>query len=121
MKKFLYDRMVEELSKKTKEELIQEIMSLQEIETKDRCFANEVMASSSAGKMNEIFRIKRDLDKKHSYRKADQLVEAIAEAEGHWNFIMNRLEDMNDPSRVSTNLEDFKIRVSKAEDKEDCI
>ena len=41
MKRFLYERMITELSKESKEELIQRIMSLEEIECSDRAFANE--------------------------------------------------------------------------------
>ena len=41
MYKWMYDRIVTEHSKKSKEELVQEIMSLEEIECSDRCFANE--------------------------------------------------------------------------------
>lgn len=46
MYKWMYDRMVTEYSKKSKEELVQEIMALEKIEGSDRCFANECQAGA---------------------------------------------------------------------------
>lgn len=43
----MYDRMVTEYSKETKEELAQRIMALEELECKDRCFANQCCAGAS--------------------------------------------------------------------------
>ena len=47
MYKWVYDRMVTEYSKETKEELAQRIMALEELECKDRCFANQCCAGAS--------------------------------------------------------------------------
>ena len=55
MYKWMYDRMVTEYSKKSKEELVKRIMSLEEIECSDRCFANQCMAGSSMYDINELF------------------------------------------------------------------
>lgn len=44
MKRFIYNKIVTDYSKKSKEELIQEIMALERIECSDRCFANQCEA-----------------------------------------------------------------------------
>ena len=55
MKKFLYDMMMKEYEKLSKEELGQKIMSLEEIECEDRCFANECMAGPLLYKYYKVF------------------------------------------------------------------
>ena len=62
MYKWMYDRMVAEYSKKSKEELVQEIMSLEEIECSDRVFANQCQAGTPIYNINELFLVLKDLD-----------------------------------------------------------
>ena len=62
MKRFLYERMITELSKESKEELIQRIMSLEEIECSDRAFVNECQAGSTIYNINELFSALDDLN-----------------------------------------------------------
>ena len=62
MYKWMYDRIVSEHSKKSKEELVQEIMSLEEIECSDRCFANECQAGATIYNINELFSELKELE-----------------------------------------------------------
>lgn len=121
MKKFMYDRMVQEYSKCSKEELIQEIMALSEIETSDRVFANEVFAGTTAADINSMFSIIDELNHKFSYRKADQLKEATIKAQSAWRFITSQLMDMNNNGRAPEALSNFRKRVDNAKDKDDSI
>lgn len=110
MNNFIYNKMVELKSKQSKEELIHEIMSLQEIELDDRCFANQCEAGTSIMVINELFEAINELKISFSYEKAAKVYELSEKAESQWRYIKNGLMEMNNPSRVSKNLEDFNKR-----------
>ena len=42
-------------------------------------------------------------------------------AEGNWNYVKNGIAEINDDSRCSKALKDFKSRVVKASDDNDSI
>lgn len=116
MKRFLYERMVTELSKESKEELIQRIMSLEEIECSDRTFANECQAGSTIYNINELFSALDDLKEKFTYEKAARVYELAENAKSNWNFVKSEIAEINDNSRVYKALDDFKNRVKSGED-----
>lgn len=68
--------------KKSKEELAQEIMTLQEIECSDRCFANECEAGTSIYNINELFSALKDLQDSFTYQKAAKVFKLVQSAEG---------------------------------------
>ena len=121
MYKWMYDRMVTEYSKESKEELIQRIMSLEEIECSDRCFANQCMAGSTIYNINELFSALEDMQSGFTYEKAARVYELMENAKGSWNYIRNGISEMNDNTRSHKELENFKKRVSNATDNDDSI
>lgn len=110
----MYDRMVAEYSKKSKEELIQEIMSLQEIECSDRAFANVCQAGTPIYNINKLFTALKDLKEESTCEKVLKTCELMDRAESSWNFITREIAEMNDDERQSKALEDFNNRVSNA-------
>lgn len=121
MYKWLYDRMVKEYEKESKEELVQRIMAMEEIECSDRCFANQCQAGTAIYNINELFEVLKDLQSAFSYEKAARVYELSELAKNDWNYIRNGLANINDDSRCSKALEDFKKRVDKAKDSMDSI
>lgn len=121
MYKWMYDRIVTEHSKKSKEELIQEIMSLEEIECSDRCFANECRAGATIYNINELFSALKELKAGFTYEKAAKVYELMESAESSWNYIKREISAMNDNSRCNKALEDFKNKVANATDSDDSI
>ena len=121
MYKWMYDRMVTEYSKRSKEELIQEIMALEEIECSDRCFANQCEAGATIYNINELFSALKELKAGFTYEKADKVYELIEIAESSWNYVKNGIAEINNDLRCTTVLEDFKNKVAKATDSNDSI
>lgn len=121
MYKWMYDRIVKEHSKKSKEELVQEIMSLEEIECSDRCFANECQAGATIYNINELFLALKELKAGFTYEKAAKVYELMESAESSWNYIKSEISAMNDNSRCNKALEDFKNKVANATDSNDSI
>ncbi len=121
MYKWMYDRMVTEYSKETKEELIQRIMALEEIECSDRCFANQCETGTSIYNINELFSALSDMQAGFSYEKAAKLYEIAERAKDSWHYIISGLHELNDNSRCGIVLEDFKQRVARATEDNDSI
>lgn len=121
MYKWMYDRMVTEYSKESKEELVNRIMSLEEIERSDSCFANQCMAGSSMYDINELFSALEDMQSGFTYEKTARVYELMEIAKGSWNYIRNGIEKMNDNSRCGKALDGFKSRVLNAKDGNDII
>lgn len=115
MKRFLYERMVTELSKETKEELIQRIMVLEKLECSDRAFANECRAGTTIYNINELFSALDELKENFTYEKAARVYELAENAKSDWNFIKREISEINDNSRVFKALDDFKKRVANEE------
>lgn len=121
MYKWMYDRMVTEYSKKSKEELAQEIMALEKIECSDRCFANECQAGATICAINELFSALKELEAGFTYEKADKVYELMESAESSWDYIKSKISAMNDNSRCNKVLEDFKNKVTNATGSNDSI
>lgn len=130
MFKWMYDRMVKEYSKESKEELIQRIMATNELECEDRCFANQCQAGTSVYNINNLFErieeLKNCLANPESTEEelkecANNLWLATENAEGSWNYIRNGIAKINDDSRSGKKLDDFKQRVAIAKDDNDNI
>ena len=116
MYKWMYDRMVTEYSKESKDELVQRIMALEEIECSDRCFANQCMAGTSIYDINELFSALEDMQSGFTYEKAARVYELMKTAKGSWNYIINGISEINDNTRCNKVLDDFKSRVANAKD-----
>lgn len=121
MYKWMYDRMVKEYEKESKEELIQRILAMKEIECKDRCFAEHFKAGTAIINFDELFVALEDLQSEFSYEKAKKIYELSELARNNWNYIRDGLVEMDDNDRCSKVLEDFKSRVNGAEDEMDLI
>ena len=121
MYKWMYDRMVTEYSKESKDELVQRIMALEEIECSDRCFANQCMAGTSIYYINELFSALEDMQSGFTYEKAARVYELMENAKCSWNYIRNGISEMNDKARCGKVLNDFKSRVANAKDSNDSI
>lgn len=130
MYKYMYDRMVAEYSKETKEELVQRIMSLGEIECNDRCFANQCEAGTDISNINNLFELlntlKRDVDNPNIpdakiAKCARILCSSFDNAQSSWNFIKHGIFEINDDYRCDKTLNSFKSRVSNAKNSNDSI
>lgn len=130
MFKWVYDRMVSEYQKETKEELIMQLMSLSELECKDRAFANHCKASSITASINTLFSdiqlLKDALENpNHSEYdiqvKLDAIFRTAVSAEKGWDYIKHGITEINDDCRCSANLESFKQRVNNATKADDTI
>lgn len=114
MYKWMYNRLKAEYEKHTKEELIQEIMSLEEIECSNRAFANNCEAGATILNINNLFEVVEKLD-------VPEITETFQSAFDSWNSIKRGLHEINNNSRVSNNLADFRTRVKKAINDNDSI
>ena len=121
MYKWMYDKMITEYSKESKEELVQRIMSLEEIECSDRCFANQCMAGTSICDIDELFSALKDMQSDSTSEKAAKVYELMETAKCSWDYIRNRIAEINDDTRCEKALKDFKLRVSNAKDNNDSI
>ena len=108
MKKFMYEKLLNEYSKETKEKLINRIMAGDSIECHDREFANCIFAGTTAANINNLFEAIDDLEKGFTYEKAAKLYEITMDAKISWNYILSSLEDMQDPQRSDKALKDFE-------------
>ena len=75
MYKWMYDRIVKQYEKESKEELVQRIMAMEEIECSDRCFANQCEAGTAICSINELFEALEELSSGFSYEKAAKVYE----------------------------------------------
>lgn len=116
MKRFIYNKIVTDYSKKSKEELIQEIMALEKIECSDRCFANQCEAGNALANINRLFAVLNDTSK-----ISDYIRNIIVNAESSWEYITSGISTINDDSRCENALIEFKNRVAEATDDDDCI
>lgn len=121
MYKWMYDRMVTDYSKESKEELVQRIMSLEEIECSDRCFANQCMTGTSIYDINELFSALEDMQSGFTYEKASRVYELMENAKGGWRYIRSGISEMNDNTRCGKVLDAFRSRVANAKDNNDSI
>ena len=121
MYKYIYDKMITEYSKEKKEELVQKIMALEEIECSDRCFANQCQAGTSIYNINELFSALEDMQSGFTYEKAAKVYELMEIAKNDWNYIKEGISKMNDSARCEKTLDDFKLRVSNAKHNNDSI
>ena len=121
MYKWMYDRIVKQYEKESKEELVQRIMAMEEIECSDRCFANQCEAGTAICSINELFEELEELSSGFSYEKAAKVYELSELAKNNWNYIRNGLADINDDCRCSKVLDGFKKRVNNAKDQMDSI
>ena len=117
----MYDRMGTEYSKESKDELVQRIMALEEIECSDRCFANQCMAGTPIYDINELFSALEDMQSNFTYEKAARVYKLIENAKGSWNYIRNGISEMNDNTRCEKVLDDFKSRIANTKDSNDSI
>ena len=113
MHKWVYDRLVNEYTKKSKQELAQKIIALSEIECDDRVFANECYAGTTIYNINELFTAIEELQIEFSYEKAARVYELLQSAKASWNYIKQGLAEINNSCRCSKVLEDFKNKVNK--------
>lgn len=121
MYKWMYDRMVKEYEKESKEELVQRIMAMEEIECSDRCFANQCCTGAEIYHINELFSALDDLQSEFTYEKAVKMYELAEVAKESWKYITSGLIDMKSNARYSKKLKDFKQRVNNAKDQNDSI
>ena len=121
MYKWVYDRMVEEYKKESKEEIINRLMAESEIELEDRSFANQCCAGTAIYNINELFSAIENLQSEFSYENAAKVYELAEQVKGSWNYIRSGLSKMKQDTRSGKKLEDFKKRVSMAKGKMDVI
>ena len=114
---FIYKRMVQEMSKESKEALIQKILSESEIETEDRCFANQCQAGMTFYNMNVLFEQINSLQEclanpNSSNEELKELANEVCvkaqSAKNSYNYIHEGISKMNNPERSSKKLEEFK-------------
>ena len=121
MYKWMYDRLKKEYSKESKDDLIQRILSAEEIETKDRCFAHECYAGTTIADINELFLSLEDIKTQFTYEKLNKTLELFDIANNRWKFIKSELRKIGDDTRIEKNLVNLKQRISNAQDDYDSI
>ncbi len=115
MYKFMYDKLKKHYyEEKTKEEMMQEILSLEEIECSNRAFANHCEAGISIFNINELFAKLETLN-------IPQISKITEDANNSWNNIKRGIREINDNSRIYNNLNNFKQRVNNAINDDDSI
>ena len=117
MYKWVYDRMIKEYEKESKEALAQRIMAMEKIECSDRCFANQCCAGIDVYSINELFEYLQENVSQHDHR----MLELLKGAKSSWEYIRNGLSAMKRDARISEAEKDFKKRVSEAKDPYDSI
>ena len=121
MYKWMYDRMVKEYEKESKEELAQRIMAIEEIECSDRCFANHCCAGTAIYYINELFSALDDLQIGFTYEKAAKVYKLSQTAKESWRYTTNGLMEMKSDIRCGEKMDDFKKRVKAAMNQNDSI
>lgn len=119
MYKWMYDRLVEEYKREPVEKLVNKIISLEEIEVSDRCFANECEAGTSIYAINELFNKVKELDS--SDEKVKEVLSLFKDAENSWCYMKRELSKMNDSSRVYSYLEKFETNLENAKNSTDIL
>lgn len=120
MTKGIYKKLIAN-NETSEEHLMQEIMSLRDIECSDRCFANQCESGTPIININQLFSALNDLRKGFTVEKAARVYELTDSAESSWNYIKDGLCKMNDPSRSDAALKDFRNRISNAVNDDDII
>lgn len=123
MYKWMYDRMKADYKNRAKEDLMQEIMSLENIECSDRSFANQCESGTSVYSINELFEKLTSLLDKDIITDKDkaELLKTIDSANSSWKYIKRGLREMNNDSRIPQCLNEFRAKVNKAKDDMDTI
>ena len=105
---------VDMYSKKSKVELIYDIIALEEIECSDRSFANECESGTTIYNINELFSALKELKSGFTYEKAAKVYEIMENAENSWNYIKDRLIEINDNRRYNEALENVKHNIENS-------
>lgn len=121
MYKWMYDRLLEEYKKEPVEKLVNKIISLKEIEVRDRCFANECEAGTSIYAINELFNKVTEWKTDNSVEKVNEILSLLSDAENSWGYIKRELSKMNDNSRYYSYLEKFETSLEKAKNSTDTL
>lgn len=109
MRKDIYEMLVEDYSKESKEELAQRIISLSDIECEDRAFANECLAGNHLKNIDDALQaFEKIADLYHINTKDVHLDKALSS----FAFIKKEVVKMNDYSRTSKFLEEFKNNMN---------
>lgn len=121
MYRWMYDCKVEEYLKMSKKDLANRIMAGDEIELKDRCFANGCISGGGIYNINELFRAIDDLRNDFSYEKLEDMFIVAVNAMSSWRYIRSGLERMDNGSRTADALECLIKRVNEATEPMDTI
>lgn len=114
MRKDIYEMLVEDYSKESKEELAQRIISLGDIECEDRAFANECLAAGHLKNIDDALQaFEKIADLYHINTQDVHLDKALSS----FAFIKKEAVKMNDPSRTSKFLEEFKNNMNGDEER----
>ena len=82
---------------------------------------NQCITGTSIYNINELFSALEDMQSGFTYEKAARVYELIENAKGSWKYIRNGISEMNNNTRCSKVLNDFKSRVANAKDSNDSI
>lgn len=107
----MYDRLMDEYNKSSKEELGQRIMALEEIECSDRSFANSCKSSDTIYNINELFSSLEELRNNRSNENIDNVLNSMNNALNSWNSIVHELNAMSKGTRIYDALNILKEEI----------
>lgn len=93
-----YSNLINKLMKKSKEELIEEIIVLQEIEKRDRKLAESFDINKAYIQINDLYQyVQKELsEKKNDFTARERLLTS----RNFWSFLQIELNEMKDGKRV---------------------
>lgn len=94
----LYKKM---MNKCSKDELIERISRLEEIEIKDREFAHYCFCSMALLEINDLFDEIGNMKDNFSKENAEKVYEKSFKALAHWKYITSKLCEMDNAWRVA--------------------
>lgn len=120
MEKWIYNRLLEQYGKESKEELAQEIMALNRVVSSDKDFASQYQTSTAIHHMDELLNAVKELkEEMQDDKKASKVFELAEEAKHGLEYIKEGLSKMNDTERARKSLEELKEEVNFTASKED--
>ncbi len=125
MYKWMFDRLVEEYKKEPIEDLVGKLIAMQNIECKDRSFANQCEAGTTIYSLNEFFGKVEKLCNTESPTERDTLINEIKvsfpESKGSYSYIRNRIRGINDDNRCDKETRRVLDDMRKAKDDNDVV
>lgn len=108
MEKQIYDTIIREYSKETKESLAQQIIVLKQLHCEDRCFAEGCHTDSSLSDITSLLTALDEMRTDCSGEAVQKVCSLVEKAKTGWNHILAGINLIGDPYRYGIALEKFQ-------------